>query len=72
MFAVHYFENKREILHRLQDNIPSEGDQIRIKGRNGRVLSLTPIDAKNIYVHILLEPKKAKFIPVDPRKKKRR
>ncbi len=72
MIAVHYFFDKKEVLHRLQDTVPTEGEQIRLKGRKGTVLSLVPINENNVYVHIYLEPKKPKFVPLDPRKKNRR
>lgn len=72
MKTYHFFENNKEILHRLQITNYSVDENIRLKGRNGKILSIDQTDNFNVRVNISLEPKKPKFVPIDFRKLKRR
>ncbi|WP_066070279.1 hypothetical protein [Neobacillus soli] len=72
MFAVHFFENKNQLLTQLLRRVPSVGEDLTIKGRKGKVSSVTSIDEKNIHVQIILETVKSNKPIVDNSKKKKR
>jgi predicted phosphatase len=55
MFAVYFFENKNLLLSQLLKRVPSEGEDLTIKGRKGKVSSVNIMDEKNIHVHVILE-----------------
>jgi hypothetical protein len=55
MFAVYFFENKNLLLNQLLKRVPSEGEDLTIKGRKGKVSSVNMIDEKNIHVQVILE-----------------
>lgn len=55
MVAVHFFENRKLLLSQLRENIPSTGDDLKIKGRKGTVVLVNDIDEKNVHVEVALE-----------------
>jgi len=72
MVAVHFFENRKLLLSQLRENIPSKGDDLKIKGRNGTVVLVNDIDEKNVHVEVALEKVVKKNLALDNAKKKRR
>ncbi|MFZ3591135.1 hypothetical protein ACOI1C_18270 [Bacillus sp. DJP31] len=73
MFGVHFFENKNLLLVQLRKHVPSVGEDLTIKGRKGKVTSVTSINEKKIHVHVTLDNviKNTKLIVDDSKKKKR-
>ncbi|MFJ7726981.1 hypothetical protein ACIQXV_12535 [Neobacillus sp. NPDC097160] len=72
MFAVHFFENKNLLLTQLLNRVPSVGEDLKIKGRKGKVSSVNSIDEKNIHVQIILETVKKNNLMADKSKLKKR
>ncbi|ADE67552.1 MULTISPECIES: hypothetical protein [Priestia] len=72
MVAVHFFENRKLLLSQLRENIPSTGDDLKIKGRKGTVVLVNDIDEKNVHVEVALEKVVKKNLALDNAKKKRR
>ena len=72
MFAVHFFNNKNNLLSQLLRNIPVVGEKLSIKGRKGTVLSVLNIDEKTIHVQVSLETVTKNKFMVDNSKKKKR
>ncbi|MDG0061891.1 hypothetical protein [Priestia sp. P5] len=72
MVAVHFFENRKLLLSQLRENIPSTGDDLKIKGRKGTVVLVNDIDKKNVHVEVALEKVVKKNLALDNAKKKRR
>ncbi|MED3913600.1 hypothetical protein [Priestia megaterium] len=72
MVAVHFFENRKLLLSQLRENIPSAGDDLKIKGRKGTVVLVNDIDEKNVHVEVALEKVVKKNLALDNAKKKRR
>lgn len=72
MVAVHFFENRKLLLSQLRENIPSTGDDLKIKGRKGTVVLVNDIDEKNVHVEVALEKVVKKNLALDSAKKKRR
>ena len=74
MFVVHFFENRNELLNQLLGKVPSEGEDVVIKGRKGKVTSVSTIDDTHIHVHLFFEKpviNKNKLLVDNAKKKKR-
>lgn len=71
MYAVHFFENKNQLLTQLLKTVPTEGQDLKIKGRKAKVTTVTAVDEKTIYVQVTLEPI-VKKQPLDLANKKKR
>lgn len=71
MYVVSFFENKDLLLNQLRKCVPSIGENLTIKGRKGKVLSVNSFDEKHIHVQVLLETKDKNKLPVDNSNKKK-
>jgi hypothetical protein len=72
MFVVHFFENKNALLNQLLKRVPVVGEDLTIKGRKGKVTSVTELDEKTVHVQVTLETIKKASLVADPGKKKKR
>ncbi len=72
MFVVHFYDHKTELLNQLLRRVPSVGDSLKIKGRKGKVESVTEIDEKTYHVHVTLEAKAKPGTAPEPANKKKR
>ena len=72
MFVVHFFENKNALLNQLLKRVPAVGEDLTIKGRKGKVTSVTELDEKTVHVQVTLETLKKASLVADPGKKKKR
>ncbi len=73
MFTVHFIENKNILLSQLLQNVPTVGQDLKIKGRKAKVLSVDTIDEKTIHVKVIQEEvKKKQQLVLDNSKKKKR
>ncbi|GAM13180.1 hypothetical protein [Mesobacillus selenatarsenatis] len=72
MFVVHFYDQKNELLNQLLKRVPVVGEDLRIKGRKGKVASVTEIDEKTYHVQVALEAKAKPGVAADPGKKKKR
>ncbi|WP_026573024.1 hypothetical protein [Bacillus sp. UNC438CL73TsuS30] len=74
MFVVYFFENKNLLLTQLLQRVPSVGEDLKIKGRKGKVSSVTSVDEQKFQVQIVLEVvnKNKLAAVVDNSKKKKR
>lgn len=73
MFVVHFFENKNPLLIQLLKNVPSVGEDLKIKGRKAKVSSVNHIDEKTVHVAVILEKvAKNKAVIADNSKKKKK
>lgn len=72
MKVFHFYVGELEILHRLQSTNYSIGDTIRLKGRNGKIISIQQLNDSNVKINVHLDPKKPKIIPIDLKKLRRR
>lgn len=72
MFAVHFFEKKNLLLSQLLQRVPTEGEDLKIKGRKAKVVNVTSVDENIVHVQVVLEiVKKSKFVVDNSKKKKR-
>jgi len=73
MFAVHFFENKNLLLSQLLQRVPDVGEELKIKGRKGKVSSVTNVEENKFHVQVVIEKvTKAKTAVVDQSKKRKR
>lgn len=73
MFVVTYYENRNVLLTQFLKSLPEEGQNVKIKGRKGKVTSVSPIDEKKVHVYVALEAvNKNKLAALDNSKKKKR
>ncbi|MGG1396766.1 hypothetical protein ABE288_02765 [Bacillus salipaludis] len=74
MFVVYFLENKNLLLTQLLQRVPSVGEDLKIKGRKGKVSSVTSVDEQKFQVQIILEAvnKNKLAAAVDNSKKKKR
>ncbi|WP_456270984.1 hypothetical protein [Bacillus sp. AK031] len=70
MYHVYFIEQRNILLNQLRDNLPYEGEVIKIKGRKAKVLSAQSFDGRNVHVQVSMEPI-IKKQAVDPKKKRR-
>ncbi|MDR7077729.1 hypothetical protein J2Y03_002755 [Neobacillus niacini] len=74
MFVVHFLENKNVLLSQLLNKVPIVGEDVVVKGRKGKVSSITQIDEKQIQVQLFFEKvkvNKGKSVVDNSKKKKR-
>lgn len=72
MFAVHFIENNNVLLTQLLNRVPTEGEELKIKGRKAKVSGVKNIDEVNIHVLVTFEVVNKKNLVVDNSKKKKR
>lgn len=72
MYAVHFIENNNVLLTQLLQRVPTEGEELKIKGRKATVSSVKNVDELHVHVQVTLEVvKKSKFVVDNSKKKKR-
>ncbi|MFZ7946181.1 MULTISPECIES: hypothetical protein [Bacillaceae] len=72
MFAVHFFEKKNLLLSQLLQRVPTEGEDLKIKGKKAKVSSVSSVDENVFHVQVVVETvKKSKFVVDNAKKKKR-
>lgn len=55
MFAVHFFENNTRVLIQALRTIPSVDEDLKIKGRKGKVISVKMMEENIYHVHVEFE-----------------
>ncbi|UQW98810.1 hypothetical protein M2M59_07285 [Rummeliibacillus sp. G93] len=72
MYTVHFLEGKNIVLSQLLRQLPKVGDDLRIKGRKGKVLEIIYNNEKSVNVNVHFEvKKKAPAVAVQFGKKKK-
>ncbi|KGR78903.1 hypothetical protein [Ureibacillus manganicus] len=71
MYNVTFYENKALIMSKLTTTVPSENENIQIKGRKGTVVKVDRINEKHVHVHIQLEKVVKKSAILEPNKKRK-
>lgn len=61
MFVVHFYENNNNLLIQLLTQIPSVEQEIKIKGRKGKIISVKNVEENVVHANVFFEPiKKSK------------
>jgi hypothetical protein len=71
MVIVHFFEKKNLVLSQLLREIPATDENIKIKGRKGKVLSIEKVNDRLVHVHVHFEQIVKKPLVKDTKNKKR-
>jgi hypothetical protein len=71
MAVVHFLENNSVVLTQLLQTVPSLNQDIKIKGRKGKVVNVNQIEENVVHVHVTLE-KVVKNQPLLNDKKKKK
>lgn len=72
LFAVHYLENNTPVLSQCLERIPEVDEDLKIKGRKGKVVSVVQIEESKYHVHVVLEKiNKKQALLIDDKKKRR-
>ena len=72
MFVVRFYDHKNEILNQLLQRVPEVGENLKLKGRKGKVESVMEIEEKIYHVQVSLEAKVKPGVAADPGKKKKK
>ncbi len=72
MFVVYFFENRNLLLSQLRNTTPSEGEAITIKGRKGKIESVTALNDGKVHVQVILDAVLKGKNTADLAKKKKR
>jgi hypothetical protein len=71
MFVVYFLENKNLVLSQLRQKIPAIDENLTIKGRKAKVLSVTNVEGNHVHVQVALEKVVKKgFVDLTKKKKK--
>ena len=72
LFAVHYLENNTPVLSQCLERIPEVDEDLKIKGRKGKVVNVVQIEENKYHVHVVLEKiNKKQTLLIDDKKKRR-
>lgn len=72
MFVVHFFENNSKVLTQLLRNIPSVDENLKIKGRKGKVQMVKNLEDNVFHINVEFEKViKKPLIANDPKKKRK-
>jgi len=72
MVVVHFIENRNVLLTQLRNQVPPINEDIKVKGRKGKVLSVKEIEENIVQVHVYFEPVIKKQVMLKDDKKRRR
>lgn len=71
-FAIHYLENNTPVLSQCLERIPEVDENLKIKGRKGKVVNVVQLENNKYQVHVALEKiDKTPLLLKDDKKKKR-
>ncbi|WP_251550782.1 hypothetical protein [Neobacillus muris] len=71
MYAVYFYENKNLLLCQLVKQVPSVGEDVKIKGRKGKVSSVTN-EEDHYNIQVVLDKAAKKNQAAAPTKKKKK
>ena len=53
MYGIHFFENNTLVLSQFLKYIPSVDEDIKIKGRKGKVFSVNMVKENSFHIHVI-------------------
>ncbi|SOC37460.1 hypothetical protein [Ureibacillus acetophenoni] len=71
MYNVTFYENRALVMSKLTSSIPSENENIQLKGRKATVTNVEKLDERNVHVHIAFEKIVKKAAVLDTKKKRK-
>ncbi|MGD6816953.1 hypothetical protein ACQCVE_07685 [Metabacillus sp. 113a] len=70
--TVHFFDGKSIVLSQMVKRVPAIGEDIKIKGRIGKVSEIVSIDEKNARILVAFESVSKSKAAADQSKKKKK
>ena len=71
MFAIHFYENNIAVLSQALNRVPEVEENIKIKGRKGKVVEVVQIEDNKYRVNVTLEKINKAPLLIGDKKKKR-
>ncbi|MCM3390062.1 hypothetical protein [Ureibacillus chungkukjangi] len=72
MYAVHFYERNTLFISKLLNEVPTEGSEIKLKGRKGIVTQVSEVQENKYHVQIELEAiKKVPLVSALDKKKRK-
>ncbi len=73
MYSIHYYEGKTYVLNKASRIIPNVNENVRIKGRNGKIINVEKMGETKYFVFVEFEKigDKSKLASYDTKKKKK-
>ena len=71
MYGIHFYENNTLVLSQFLKSIPLVDENIKIKGRKGKVLSVKMEDENKYQVHVVFDPIIIKPLKANDKKKRK-
>ena len=72
MYSIHFYESKTYVLNKASRIIPSVNENVRIKGRNGKVTNVQEMGENRYFVFVEFEKIVDKSIPAMNNLKKKK
>ncbi|MBM6617863.1 hypothetical protein [Bacillus suaedaesalsae] len=72
MFNVSFYDKKDVLLVQYRSQVPAEGEELKVKGRKGKVTRVETVTEHKFNVHVELEAEKKNNMAADAGKKKKR
>jgi hypothetical protein len=71
MYGIHFYENNTLVLSQFLKSIPTVDENIKIKGRKGKVLSVKMVDENKYQVYVVFDPIIIRPLKANDNKKKK-
>lgn len=71
MIVAHFLEGRTVVLSQLRDGLPHVGDQIKVKGRKGKVLNVLQTESNLAHIEVEFEKVVKQSVSTRELKKKR-
>ncbi|WP_397539142.1 hypothetical protein [Rummeliibacillus pycnus] len=71
MFTVHFLDKKEIVLSQLLRKVPSVNEELKIKGRKGKIINVVQMNDNKFQIHLIFEKKKKPIVSNDVDKKRK-
>lgn len=71
MFTVHFLDNKEIVLSQLLRRIPLVNEELKIKGRKGKIVDVVQMNDNIFKINLVFEKKKAPTVLKEIDKKRK-
>ncbi|KAA0547052.1 hypothetical protein FZW96_13800 [Bacillus sp. BGMRC 2118] len=72
MYNVSFYDKREVLLVQYRSQVPVEGEELKVKGRKGKVIRVETVADHKFNIHVELEADKKNTIAADAGKKKKR
>ncbi|WP_102691509.1 hypothetical protein [Rummeliibacillus pycnus] len=65
MFTVQFLDHKEIVLSQLLRKVPLVNEELKIKGRKGKIVNVVKVDQTKFHIHMIFETKKKPTVLID-------